>query len=752
MPATASEKESSDDLEELEKARAALQAQLLAANSEEETSGSEAKKSSSTETETEAETDDHEEAKKKDHYEPPDGSGGSGGSGGPPGSSQDQPRESSGSGQEQSDQSETKEKESEKQPKDDHKDRDRKSDHKMSHKNGHRSDHKSDRKDRDRDRKSDHHHGDHKNGHKSDRKDRDRDRKSDHRNGHKSDHRDHKKDHHRKSDGHKSDSHKKDHKRDHHRNDRKSSDHRSDRDRDPKKSDKSDKKEKIEKSKEKLEKIEAKVKEKSDKSLKSDKFTAFDMFAPKVKTTLPKFAKPLNSPKALPQSPKTFPSPKASSSPSLVTSPKSSGTSSAPPVFAKKSEPKKVTPKKEEFIVHSVKSYPDLPVPQTEGIDKEKQHKDDIAETKRRLQELRQRKEAEMKQKEKKSRRKSTSSSSIKSPKAEPPRVSSDDDIKRYDNKEGDSDSDVEIKNPVKKKKRIPDEESDDDDMENHHGFKPEEANQQSPQIQALSKLLESIPDVPDFQPTLFPIQFSAQGYPGGAAKLVQVLKSYGLGNPELVQVLPQWLEDKLCLWQLSRDKVKIITDSRQIRKRKQRIYTEKEYDEKCGVPVKQAKVALDDIEAQLAMMDQDDHKPDQTGDPQASTSSKKEEQMESDSEEEFRGFPIDPKTQEAIRDDTNAAQFGSIKDMDLYEMLDDDSMPQESHMEVHFSPSLVTHFKKVLAKDKEAIKELNKIERENKIKSKAPQDYPLPPSPESNPSDSSDKGTFKNSSNFCFL
>merc|ERR1712004_436831 len=114
----------------------------------------------------------------------------------------------------------------------------------------------------------------------------------------------------------------------------------------------------------------------------------------------------------------------------------------------------------------------------------------------------------------------------------------------------------------------------------------------------------------------------------------------------------------------------------------------------------------------------------------------------EEDSEEEFRGFNIDPKDYQ--EPNYTNADIG-IEDMDLYEWLDDDSMPKESYLEVHFSPSLVTHLKKVLAKDKEAMKELNKIQRENKTKKtnvKDPQDYPLPPSPESNPSDSSDKGS----------
>ena len=113
------------------------------------------------------------------------------------------------------------------------------------------------------------------------------------------------------------------HKRDH-KSDRKS-DHKSERKSDHKSEKKIEKIEKKEKSKEKLQKIEAKVNDHALKSLKSDKFTAFDMFAPKKPKVVPKpFVKPSSTPKALPHSPKVFSSPKAPTSPS-VTSPKSSG-------------------------------------------------------------------------------------------------------------------------------------------------------------------------------------------------------------------------------------------------------------------------------------------------------------------------------------------------------------------------------------------------------------------------------------------
>ena len=88
-----------------------------------------------------------------------------------------------------------------------------------------------------------------------------------------------------------------------------------------------------------------------------------------------------------------------------------------------------------------------------------------------------------------------------------------------------------------------------------------------------------------------------------------------------------------------------------------------------------------------------------------------------------------------------------------------------ESKMDVIISPGYLTHMRKVLGKDKEAMTVLNRIKKEqaqtrksNVIMpepeaktttampitqiEKSPTDYPLPPSPESNsPSDTSDKG-----------
>ena len=88
---------------------------------------------------------------------------------------------------------------------------------------------------------------------------------------------------------------------------------------------------------------------------------------------------------------------------------------------------------------------------------------------------------------------------------------------------------------------------------------------------------------------------------------------------------------------------------------------------------------------------------------------------------------------------------FG-IEDMDLLETLDDDLANQnECKLEVLMSPTLLTHMKKVLTADKEAMAVLNRIRGtripQPKPVEKGPNDYPLPPSPESN--SSSDKGNF---------
>merc|ERR1712083_1214 len=191
---------------------------------------------------------------------------------------------------------------------------------------------------------------------------------------------------------------------------------------------------KSEESKQKLAQIEAKVKEKF--VMKSDKFQAFDMFAPKT----PKIKKPLianlsqtgSSPsnqvtttmgsKSVPSSPATpssmsstkpvFPAHEKKVSTPSNTSQNSTGSvkkeihKSSMSSNEKKSvgkSHKKSSSESSPFIVHEPrvknlqKIYPELPVPQTEGIDKERQHQDDMLETKRRLEEARQRKMAEIK-------------------------------------------------------------------------------------------------------------------------------------------------------------------------------------------------------------------------------------------------------------------------------------------------------------------------------------------------------------------
>merc|ERR1711997_1149509 len=97
--------------------------------------------------------------------------------------------------------------------------------------------------------------------------------------------------------------------------------------------------------------------------------------------------------------------------------------------------------------------------------------------------------------------------------------------------------------------------------------------------------------------------------FDGGAPKLATFLKKHGGGQPKVVRGIPEWLAKKLQSWKLKRNEVEIITEPSKIRKR--RIYTEEEYDLKCGIqPPKVAKVildksaALDDIEAQLALLD----------------------------------------------------------------------------------------------------------------------------------------------------
>ena len=100
--------------------------------------------------------------------------------------------------------------------------------------------------------------------------------------------------------------------------------------------------------------------------------------------------------------------------------------------------------------------------------------------------------------------------------------------------------------------------------------------------------------------------------------------------------------------------------------------------------------------------------------------------------------------------------------------LIDTATDDNESKIDVIISPGYLTHMRKVLGKDKEAMTVLNRIKKdqaqtrksnvsmpEPEAKTttampitqieKSPTDYPLPPSPESNsPSDTSDKGKFK--------
>merc|ERR1711874_615058 len=340
-----------------------------------------------------------------------------------------------------------------------------------------------------------HHHRDHKdhrdhhkdhNRHRGDHKDRDYKRSSSSSGGDHGSHH-HSSSHHKKS-------HKKDKERHGSSSDRKStsssgsSDH---------KDHKHQKSEKSEKTKQKLAEIEAQVKKTSEQRLKSDRFQGFDMFAPKTpKLQVKKPPLHLNqTPKQIftPPSPVIGASgtPTSAGSVSLKSVPSSPGTpvstSGSKPVFSEKkaanastsntpstqnSTPvsKKEIPKgsssnsKEKkarrssetgnpFIVHeprkSQKIYPELPVPQTEGVDKERQHNDDIAETKRLLQLARQRKMDEMKKEKemKRQRKKSTSKSSPNklatqksiADKTDSNSADSADDVKRYDSTQPDS-------------------------------------------------------------------------------------------------------------------------------------------------------------------------------------------------------------------------------------------------------------------------------------------------------------------------
>ena len=103
-----------------------------------------------------------------------------------------------------------------------------------------------------------------------------------------------------------------------------------------------------------------------------------------------------------------------------------------------------------------------------------------------------------------------------------------------------------------------------------------------------------------------------------------------------------------MSLWNLKRKDVVLVTEPSKIRKR--RIYTEDEYDLKCGVAAKKAKVVMDDIEAQLAQLesldsDTEENKPSklvneiQTTFKNQITQQNKVEPMQESDDEEFIGF-----------------------------------------------------------------------------------------------------------------
>merc|ERR1712037_314301 len=148
-----------------------------------------------------------------------------------------------------------------------------------------------------------------------------------------------------------------------------------------------------------------------------------------------------------------------------------------------------------------------------------------------------------------------------------------------------------------------------------------------------------------------------------------------------------------------------------------------------------------------------------------------KMEEDSSDDENGFTGFKLDDSKQRPKTPIVSSNSFG-IEGLEFYEQAsakqnkkNKETDDNESKMDVIISPGYLTHMRKVLGKDKEAMTVLNRIKKEqaqtkksNVIKpepeakttampitqiEKSPTDYPLPPSPESNsPSDTSDKGS----------
>ena len=99
-----------------------------------------------------------------------------------------------------------------------------------------------------------------------------------------------------------------------------------------------------------------------------------------------------------------------------------------------------------------------------------------------------------------------------------------------------------------------------------------------------------------------------------------------------------------------------------------------------------------------------------------------------------------------------NAGCWFGIQDFDLYDDGEEDQPAENAGlMEVHFSPEMVAHLKKMLKNDKKYMEKLKSIKgiRLDQIKNanasnvKSPSDYPMPVTPESTtPSDDSEKGT----------
>ncbi len=195
----------------------------------------------------------------------------------------------------------------------------------------------------------------------------------------------------------------------------------------------------------------------------------------------------------------------------------------------------------------------------------------------------------------------------------------------------------------------------------------------------------------------------------------------------------------------LSRKDVELVTEPSKVRKR--RIYTEAEYDLKCGVVPKATKSAkiMDDIEAQLAQLEHQD----EAVEKQDSMETKEAFEDES-SDEEFYGFP--DVTQDSIKKLVKPQQgyyfdFG-VEVLEKVDLKNETEPGKGLYCEVGLSPALVKHMKDVLVEDDKAMNVLKSLpasaeqSAEDSRVAKDPSDYPMPPSPESNsPSDGSVEG-----------